>query len=62
MWIGLGVCWSIRELSFVSNTVNMIVVDGVRFRPEDAPKVSKAEPEPKKEPVKRKPRSQGSNK
>lgn len=43
--------------------VNMIVVDGVRFRPEDAPKrASKAESEPKKEPVKRKPRSQGSNK
>lgn len=42
--------------------VSMVVVDGVRYRPEDAPKVSKAEPEPKKEPVKRKPRSQGSNK
>ena len=42
--------------------VSMVVVDGVRYRPEDAPKVSKAEPEPKKEPVKRKPRSQGPNK
>ena len=46
----------------MSNAVEMIVVDGVRFRPEDAPKVSRVEPEPKKEPVKRKPRSQGSNK
>lgn len=49
----------------MSNAVEMIVVDGVRFRPEDAPKrASKAVPVPdvKKEPVKRKPRSQGSNK
>lgn len=45
--------------------VNMIVVDGVRYRPEDAPKrVSEPVPAPdvKKDPVKRKPRSQGSNK
>lgn len=62
MWIGLGVCWSIRELSFVSNAVEMIVVNGIRYRPEDAPKVSEAEPDVKKEPVKRKPRSQGPNK
>ena len=45
--------------------VNMIVVNGIRYRPEDAPKQASkvaAVPEAKKEPVKRKPRSQGSNK
>ena len=49
----------------MSNAVDMIVVDGVRFRPEEAPKRASEPvpaPEVKKDPVKRKPRSQGSNK
>ena len=49
----------------MSSAVEMIVVNGIRYRPEDAPKRAsqvEAVPEVKKEPVKRKPRSQGSNK